>query len=915
MYILMYFLFCFAEQLPSSFCEDLREMYLKIGQPVLSDEAHLPLNLQSGFCVDSIVCRRGCKGYKSLIELGKPWAENMESQNPKPQSFLTPADLLSSSANSMPPKAILVESQCSVIRRTFTNQITYQWATGEILQDKQLLLYFNFCDPRLRFVSTLHQFLTLCTHGNAEVASCIKGSMARSHGKNVMFLIDGCDDFLTNSMLPFITNIFKGKGSFNATLLIISSPLATPRASFISLFDLQLKLLGLAKEDRNNQITQSLQSKDTTLYGYFNQHPIINDLCYSPSCLAMVLWMFKQGDLPHTLAGLYEAFIFCAIRHHLKKFEQSSLSSGMKRLSDMPEPELSITKKIARLAFASLKQAKKMFTREDIRQYCPEITNTANFYGLLAAVQYVSSTPGDVLFEFLPGNVQDFLAAFYLSCLSNEKQLMELKRCFWDDRLAIMWTMFFGIVDFKSTSFAQFIADCDISVAHQKHVCNPPKLKLPDKRKLLQLFQCFVESNNTDKIPDAFSNIFYDKGIDLRGQLLLPHHVLFLISFMASSSTRWRSLNLEECNLGDFGIVILERFFATYEAQTASIEHIHIFGNNLFSMQDAYCSIISNGFLQSLNMSNQKLKTNFVLKIADLVKYNTTIRSLNMSHNQFASTGADAFSQCLRRNVTLQSLNVAGNKIGVIGATAIASALSHNATLTKLDVSRNDFSDSGTVVFSKCLQLNNTIKDLVISWNNISSKGAQKIACALDPKSFFVERDVIKFVQHRQYYYNNTEPKFNTSLQLLDISHNYIGDCGAAALGSTLMTNTTLKILNVSNAGLSDIGIESISVSLQRNTSLQQLYLSGNRITKSPAIEELILSNKALNTLDLQTHHCHDSFSYNMAILEAVHSNYKLLSLGLPRTNGETAVKETVESINNARRDLNVQCLMVSFYS
>jgi len=890
-------------------------MYLKIGQPVLSDEAHLPLNLQSGFFVDSIVCCRGCKGHKSLIELGKPWMEKMESQNPKPQSFLTPADLLSSSANSMPPKAILVESQCSVIRHTFTNEIAYLWAKGEILQDKQLLLYFNFCDPRLRSVSTLHQFLTLCTHGNAEVASCIRGSMARSHGKNVMFLIDGCDDFLTNSMLPFITNIFKGKGSFNATLLVISSPLATPRASFISLFDLQLKFLGLAKEDRNNHITRSLQSKgivDTTLYGYFNQHPIINDLCYSPSYLAMVLWMFKQGDLPHTLTGLYEAFIFCAIRHHLKKFEQSSL---MKRLSDMPEPVLSITKKIACLAFASLKQAKKMFTCEDIRQYCPEITNTANFYGLLSAVHYVSSTPGDVLFEFLPGNLQDFLAAFYLSCLSNEKQLMELRRCFWDDHLAIMWTMFLGIVDVKSTSLAQFIADCDISVVHQKHVSNPPKLKLPDKRKLLQLFQCFVECNNTDEIPDAFSNIFYDKGIDLRGQVLLPHHILFLISFMAGSSTRWRSLNLEECNVGDFGIVILERFFATYEAQTASIEYINIFGNNLFSIQDTYCNIISNGFLQRLNMSNQKLKTNFVLKMADLMKYNTTIRSLNMSHNQFASTGADALSQCLRRNVTLQSLNIAGNKIGVNGASAISSALTHNTTLTKLDASRNDFSDSGAMLLSKCLKQNNTIKDLVISWNNISSKGAQKVACTLDPKSFFVERDVIKFVQHRQYYYKNTEPKFNVSLQSLDISHNYIGDSGAAALGSALMTNITLKKLNVSNAGLSDIGIESISISLQHNISLQQLYLSGNRITKSLAIEELILSNKALNTLDLQTHHCSDSFSYNMAILEAVHCNYKLLSLGLPRTNGETAVKKTIESINNVRRDLNVQCLMVSFYS
>ena len=884
-------------------------------QPVLPDEANWPLNLQPSFCVDSVVCHRGYKSQKSLIRLSKPWVKNMEIWNPNSQSFLTPAGLLlSSPANSKPPKAILVESQCSMTRHMFTNEIAYKWAAGEILQDKQLLLYFNFCDPRLSFVSTLHQFLSLFTHGNMEVASCIKRSMAGSHGKNVMLLIDGCDDYLTNSMLPFITNVFKGKASFNATLLVTSSPLAAPHASFISLFDMRLKLFGLTKEDRNNQMTRSLQSKGlvNNLYGYFNQHPIINDLCFSPCFLAVVLWMFRQGDLPQSLTGLCEAFVLSTICHNLKNCEQQSLGSAVKRLSDMPEPVLSVVKKIGYLAFSSLKQAKKIFTCEDIKQYCPEITNTADSYGLLSAVCCISSNPDDVCFEFLPGNLQDFLAAFYISCLPSESQLLKLRRCFWDDRLAIMWTMFAGIVGVESSSFTEYIANCDVIVAGQKHFS---KQKLTDKRKLLQLYQCFVESNNSDEIPNTLSGIFYNDCIDLHGLSLLPHHAFFLISFMVTSSTRWRSLNLEECNLGDFGMLILERFFATYEAQTASIEHIYIFGNGLFSIQNAYCNIISNGFLQQLNMSNKKLRMNFVLKLADLMKYNTTIRSLNISHNNFAGAGADAFAQCLRRNETLQSLNIAGNKIGVNGASAIASALSHNTTLRKLDASRNDFSDSGAMVFGKCLKQNSTIKDLNVSWNNISSKGAQEIASALDPNSFFVERDVIKFIQHRQYYYKTTRPLFNSSLQSLDISHNYIGDSGAEALGSTLMSNLTLKELDVSSAGLSDVGIQSISTSLKYNASLQQLYLSGNKITKSLAVEEMILSNKALNTLDLQTHHCSDSFSYNMAILEAIHSNHKLRSLGLPKTNGETAVKKAIENINSTRRVLNVQCLMVSFYT
>jgi len=910
--------FCSAEQLLiaiNSFREDLQEMYRKIMQPTISDKANWLLNLQSDICVDSIVCHRGCKSLKTLTRLGKPRIEKMEPLNPKLQSFLTPADLILSS--SRPPKAILVESQCSMIRHMFTNELAYQWAAGEILQNKQLLLYLNFCDPRLRSVSTLLQFLTLCTHGNAEVASCIKRSMAYNHGENIMLIIDGCDDHLANSMLAFITNIFKGKGSFNVTLLVTSTPLVTPHASFISLFDLRLKLIGLANEDRNNQIARSLQSKGLdTLYGYFDQHPIINDLCFSPCYLAMILWMFKQGDLPHTLTGLCEAFILSVIRHHLKKLEQPSLSIVVKQLRNLPEPLLSVIKNIAHLAFTSLEQSKQIFTSEDIKQFCPDVAHTANFYGLLSTVHYMSGTPGDVFFEFLPGNMQDYLAAFYLSCLPSEKQLTELKRCFWYSHLAIMWTMFFGIVGVKSASFAEFIAKYDITVTYEKHKLNFPKQKLTeDKRKLLQVSQCFVESKSSDEMPQALSCIFCDDSIDLQGQSLLPHHALFLISFMANSSTRWRSLNLEECNLGDFGMVILERFFTTYAAPTYSIEYINIFGNSLLSIQNFYCSIIGNGYLQRLNMSNQKLKTDFVLKIADIMKHNTTIRSLNMSHNHFDGTGADAFAQCLRRNETLQSLYIAGNKIGVTGASTIASALSHNRTLTKLDASRNDISDSGAVVFSKCLKQNSTIKDLVISWNNISFKGAQEIANALDPKSFFVERDVIKFVQHCQYYYKNVQPLYNASLQSLDISHNYIGDVGAEALGSTLMTNTTLKGLNVSSAGLSDVGIESISNSLHHNTSLQYLYLSGNRITQSLAIEELVLRNNSLITLDLQTHHCINSSSYNMAILKALHSNNKLQSLGLPKADEETCIKKTIESINNDRRVQSVQSLMVSFYN
>eukprot|EP00762_Andalucia_godoyi_P001364 ANDGO_04850.mRNA.1 Protein phosphatase 1 regulatory subunit 37 homolog len=72
----------------------------------------------------------------------------------------------------------------------------------------------------------------------------------------------------------------------------------------------------------------------------------------------------------------------------------------------------------------------------------------------------------------------------------------------------------------------------------------------------------------------------------------------------------------------------------------------------------------------------------------------------------------------------------------------------------------------------------------------------------------------------------------NTTLEILDISHNIVGDNGAQAMATLLASNTSLKELYMSNNSFTSVSGQLFGLALRKNTSLRVVDLRLNHLQK-----------------------------------------------------------------------------------
>ena len=93
----------------------------------------------------------------------------------------------------------------------------------------------------------------------------------------------------------------------------------------------------------------------------------------------------------------------------------------------------------------------------------------------------------------------------------------------------------------------------------------------------------------------------------------------------------------------------------------------------------------------------------------------------------------------------------------------------------------------------------------------------------------------------------------NLVLTNLNLSNNKIGDDGCVALAESIRTNSTLKVLNLSHNEIGKKGSEALADLIQNNSTLKELNLSRNKINDDDgaALTEVTTKNSTLSLMDL----------------------------------------------------------------
>ena len=197
-------------------------------------------------------------------------------------------------------------------------------------------------------------------------------------------------------------------------------------------------------------------------------------------------------------------FICITIRRFINNSQQQLLL--IRNLSEVPASHKQILLDISKLAFRGLKDDEIVFTANEIRDLCPSLLRgSKNQHGLdlLKAVQYntFDKNAKELSFNFLHFSVQELLAAYHITLMSEAQQIKLLKETFWDSRYFNVWIMYVALTKDQPFAFKHFLSGNRLRIStrfslwwSRSTYASISNSMIEDKIKCLHLFQCFYRS-------------------------------------------------------------------------------------------------------------------------------------------------------------------------------------------------------------------------------------------------------------------------------------------------------------------------------------------------------------------------------------------------------------------------------------
>ena len=370
-----------------------------------------------------------------------------------------------------------------------------------------------------------------------------------------------------------------------------------------------------------------------------------------------------------------------------------------------------------------------------------------------------------------------------------------------------------------------------------------------------------------------------------------------VVNTLLPNDPRTNEINLASQNIGNEGVKALAQVLAMND----HIQKLDLADNQIDDrgLCDLAGALRDNAMLQELYLQDNDIGDLGVHSLVKVLSGNKRLWKLNLSGNQMGDVGAKAFAQLLASDQGIQVLELCRNQISDVGASALAVGLKRNCVLRKLILYSNPIGDEGLKAFVQGLVSNLFLTDLNIGWSQLI--GGVEVESFRNQIASYLERNNFIYGVQKTLRRNDSHQlelnlvnkgiddnvatvlfqklETNHTVQMLNMSHNEIGDAGIAALANVLSQNRALKgldfdfnrigdkgviklvkaltvgsncqMLNLSHNCVGDKGAKALAEFLRHNHTLKELMLSSNRIRKGGLMDlvQALESNQVLQNL------------------------------------------------------------------
>ncbi len=777
-----------------------------------------------------------------------------------------------------PARLVLVEGAPGVGKTTFSLEVCIKWANKELLKDTALLFLLPLRDFNVQNINNIDELVALINPGDKSLVE----ELEAKKGEGTAFWLDGWDEIASTRLDDesfFYKKLVSGEILPKARVIVTSRPWATDYIKKRKPSQ-HIEIVASVQDQIDWLIELHKQSppKSSTLLEqflkYLDETPAVKGHMHTPLATSITLLVYQwcqesSSAFPTTVTELYTAYTCFCIHGYLDNHPRYGPKLWKSNnFSDLSEPLKTFFHSLSAIGFHGLLDKLPRLVFPDLPDYLRLET-----LGLMQTVDplYTSDKSAVVSYNFNHLTLQEYLAAFSLSQMSDEKRSAIVQRCVNDGHYTEVLRFLSGL-----TKSFPILRDHMRGMIHSRQT-------------MLTVFHWLFEGGDKASIAD----ILREGEIKVRSNYSWSALDYLVTGYcIAGSNCAW-DIDFSNSHMGDEKMIQFVQALRTVDGEqgNSSITSIQFRSNDHTSHSVRYMLDIPAPFLRHLkrlDVNCNKLDGTAVDHIAKTIPHMPQLEELNLSSNPTIQRGgAASLVSALCDHKALKKLNLLGTNIAEEDCEQLAHLLCSSQCLESLNVGGNSLSSDSVHILLRGLQQNSSLKQLDMSENSISLEAMMTLSAYLG------DNDKCK-LETLELILSDLSPEAaielanglspNSSVKELALSRNSLGDSGVTALGSALEKNKTITTLRLEHCSMTTIGGAALASSLMANSTIEELDISSNSFG-GEAIQkfaELIQCNKTLKRLEIRND---DSLTQSDidTLLNSKTKNQTMEELSLPR--------------------------------